>query len=174
MKQWLPIVAGLVHARLLGKDLTCEEDNEASAFYHIEETAVRIVEQLTEKGVAAAAQHSLSFQPLELKFLSHVSVSGTGDRTTAQNETAQSTLKSESGIPKIVPTEGFIKRHFTYCGEVPDLISKASKFLEDRQLTDQKNRNMPAIGKNRDNFRHLLQGKDRERMSVEGVYSVVK
>ena len=159
MIQWLHIVAGLVHARLLGKDLTCEEDNEASAFYHIEETAIKIVEQLTEKGVAAAAQHSLSFQPLELKFLSHVSVSGTGERTTVQSEACGGMLKSELGATKIGPTEGFIKRHFTYCGETPDLISKASKFLEDRQLTDQKNRNMPAIGKNRDNFRHLLQGK---------------
>ena len=159
MTQWLPIVAGLVHARLAGKDLTCEDENESSAFYHIEETAVRIVEQLTEKGVAAAAQHSLSFQPLELKFLSNVSVSGTGERTTVQSEAARSTLRSGLGASKIAATEGFIKRHFTYCGEVPDLISKASKFLEDRQLTDQKNRNMPAIGKNRDNFRHLLNGK---------------
>lgn len=166
MIQWLPIVAGLVHARLLGKDLTGEEENEASAFYHIEETAVRIVEQLTEKGVAAAAQHSLSFQPLELKFLSHVSVSGTGDRATAQSEATRSTLKAELCVSKIAPTEGYIKRHFTYCGEVPDLISKASKSLEERQLTDQKNRNMPAIGKNRDNFRHLLQG---ERDGITGI-----
>lgn len=81
------------------------------------------------------AQHSLSFQPLELKFLSP-GISSSSGLSGASHQQCRSDLHS--------------KAHFTYCGEVPDLVTKASKTLEERIITDQKNKNMPAIGKNRD------------------------
>ena len=107
------------------------------------------MQQLSRKDVAARAEHSLSFQPLELKYFIPSSCI-----------TTNLDGMNVEGIFKSADTEsngydGYFKPHFTYCGEVPDLITKASKSLEDRQITDQKNKNMPAIGKNRDIVRTL-------------------
>lgn len=156
--QWLPVVAGLVHARLFGNSLSPDEEIEAGAFYQLEETADKIVEQLCRSEVAASAQHSLSFQPLELKFLSHATVAGNSSSSSSSSSLLSidhlgGDTNAASTSTKASPAEGHVKKHFTYCGEVPDLIAKASKFLEERHLTDQKNKNMPAIGKNRDSFR---------------------
>jgi hypothetical protein len=154
--QWLPVVAGLVHARLFGNSLSPDEEIEAGAFYQLEETADKIVEQLSRSEVAVSAKHSLSFQPLELKFLSQATVAGTSSSSGSSAASADHLaehMSAASTSSKAGPAEGYVKRHFTYCGEVPDLIVKASKFLEERHLTDQKNKNMPAIGKNRDSFR---------------------
>ena len=101
--------------------------------------------------MAARAEHSLSFQPLELKFL--LPGCCQPSRLEGEIDSGDSVLL---GI-KSDGYNGYFKSHFTYCGEVPDLISKAGKSLEDRQISDQKNKNMPAIGKNRDSFRHLSQ-----------------
>jgi hypothetical protein len=141
---------------LFGNSLGPDEEIEAGAFYQLEETADKIVEQLSRSEVAVSAKHSLSFQPLELKFLSHATVAGTSSGSSSNailaDHLAGRTDAASTGS-KAGPAEGHVKRHFTYCGEVPDLIAKASKFLEERHLTDQKNKNMPAIGKNRDSFR---------------------
>lgn len=155
--QWLPVVAGLVHARLFGNGLSPDDETEAGAFYQLEETADKIVEQLSRSEVAVSAQHSLSFQPLELKFLSHASVAGSSSSGSGSSSSGKSidhlSGDMEVSSTKSIPADGHVKKHFTYCGDVPDLMAKASKFLEERHLTDQKNKNMPAIGKNRDSFR---------------------
>lgn len=109
----------------------------------MEEAAHKIVQQLSRKDVAVRAEHSLSFQPLELKYLMHQSCA----TTKLDGVKDEATSRSSNGY------DGYFKPHFTYCGEVPDLITKASKSLEDRHITDQKNKNMPAIGKNRDIIR---------------------
>lgn len=118
-------MAGLVNARLLGSTLSAEEENEAGAFYHLEYTADKIVEQLSKKDVALVAEHSLSFQPLELKYLSESSVAGSV-ATPFDIKMIASLPTSDKRNSNIVTedVEGYVKRHFTYCGEVPDLIAK--------------------------------------------------
>jgi hypothetical protein len=118
-------VAGLVNARLLGSTLCAEEENEAGAFYHLESTADKIVEQLSKNDVALVAEHSLSFLPLELKYLSRSSVAGnvaTPFDIKIEPSLPTSDKRSTSSVSQDV--EGYVKRHFTYCGEVPDLIAK--------------------------------------------------
>ena len=118
-------MAGLVNARLLGSTLSAEEENEAGAFYHLEYTADKIVEQLSKKDVALVAEHSLSFQPLELKYLSESSVAGSV-ATPFDIKMIASLPTSDKRNSNTVTedVEGYVKRHFTYCGEVPDLIAK--------------------------------------------------
>ena len=114
-----------MNARLLGSTLSAEEENEAGAFYHLEYTADKIVEQLSKKEVAVLAEHSLSFQPLELKYLSQSSVAGSVT-TPLDIDMATSLPSSQKRGTSTVSedVEGYVKRHFTYCGEVPDLIAK--------------------------------------------------
>ena len=128
-------MAGLVNARLLGSTLSAEEENETGAFYHLEYTADKIVEQLSKKDVALVAEHSLSFQPLELKYLSQSSVAGTVTTPSDIKMTASlptSDRRSTSTVSEDV--EGYVKRHFTYCGEVPDLIAKVLRKKSSRLL----------------------------------------
>ena len=114
-----------MNARLLGSTLSAEEENEAGAFYHLEYTADKIVEQLSKKDVALVAEHSLSFQPLELKYLSESSVAGSV-ATPFDIKMIASLPTSDKRNSNTVTedVEGYVKRHFTYCGEVPDLIAK--------------------------------------------------
>ena len=151
------MVAGLVNDRLLGSTDCEEEVNEGGSFFYLEDAADKIVEQLSRKDVASRAQCSLNFQPLELKYLIrgedfNSDGLGPGSSDSRHNGNASS---------------GHSQLHFTYSGETPDFISKACKSLEDRQITDQKNKNMPAIGKNRDSFKHLLPG---DNSSSSGSY----
>ena len=153
--QWLSVIAGLVHARLLGNKEISTSENESAAFYHLESTADEIVEQLSRKEVAAEAQHSLNFQPLELKFLLS-SNSFISDKSDTNNSSLISpdpgplnSKPKDFGVLQSHSDSHYSKAHFTYCGEVPDLISRASRSLEERIITDQKNKNMPSIGKNR-------------------------
>ena len=114
-----------MNARLLGNTLCAEEENEAGAFYHLEYTADKIVEQLSKKEVALLAEHSLSFQPLELKYLSQSSVAGSvATPFCIEMATNLPTSQKRGGSTVSEDVEGYVKKHFTYCGDVPDLIAK--------------------------------------------------
>mmetsp|Transcript_7864 Transcript_7864/g.7927 ORF Transcript_7864/g.7927 Transcript_7864/m.7927 type:complete len:501 (-) Transcript_7864:10-1512(-) len=130
--KWLPVIAGLVHARIIGNKEISDSDVESTAFYQLEETADKIIKQLIDEDQKNLTQNSLNFQPLELKYLT---LSNNGDISKQSKDTNDLNVKTE---------------HFMYFGGKPDLITLASKGLEEKHLNDMKNKNVPAIGRNRE------------------------
>lgn len=129
---WLPIIAGLVHSRIIGNKEISDSDVESVAFYELDKTAEKIINQLTDEDEKNLTQDSLNFQPLELKYLTLLNNANISKNDMKDNEL---NVKTD---------------HFLYCGEKPDLITLASKGLEEKHLNDMKNKNVPAIGRNKE------------------------
>jgi hypothetical protein len=132
--KWLPVIAGLVHSRIIGNKEISDSDVESTAFYQLEETADKIIKQLIDEDQKSLTQDSLNFQPLELKYLTLLN-NGDISRDNSSKATKDLNVKTE---------------HFMYFGEKPDLITLASKGLEEKHLNDMKNKNVPAIGRNKE------------------------